>query len=114
MRNWLDSFLHNLLQVKAQDLLAVDIKYITITEIFRNVSCFSLKTMKALPFLTDWCCLLFFSFFILFFCCCFKPLLGLSYLHNQGIAHRDIKPENILIDSDLNLKLCDFGFAVCF
>lgn len=36
---------------------------------------------------------------------------GLSYLHERGIMHRDIKPENILINSDLNVKIADFGFA---
>ena len=34
-----------------------------------------------------------------------------SYLHNNNIIHRDIKPENLLIDNEMKLKLCDFGFA---
>ena len=36
---------------------------------------------------------------------------ALSYMHKNNMIHRDIKPENLLIDEDLNLKLCDFGFA---
>ncbi|MCJ1441314.1 MAG: hypothetical protein MMC23_001800 [Stictis urceolatum] len=31
-----------------------------------------------------------------------------AYMHNQGIIHCDINLNNILLDSDLNLKLCDF------
>ena len=36
---------------------------------------------------------------------------AINFLHENGYIHRDIKPENILLDSNNNVKLCDFGWC---
>jgi hypothetical protein len=42
-----------------------------------------------------------------------KQMLSvLQYLQNKQLLHRDIKLENILINSNSEIKLCDFGIAV--
>ncbi|MGB2906934.1 MAG: protein kinase [Candidatus Aminicenantaceae bacterium] len=36
---------------------------------------------------------------------------GLVESHRLGVVHRDLKPQNIMIDSDGNVKIMDFGIA---
>ena len=38
-------------------------------------------------------------------------VLGLEYLHFQGIIHRDIKPANLLWTKDYRVKISDFGVS---
>eukprot|EP01016_Furgasonia_blochmanni_P046005 TRINITY_DN6560_c0_g1_i2.p1 TRINITY_DN6560_c0_g1~~TRINITY_DN6560_c0_g1_i2.p1 ORF type:complete len:347 (+),score=9.39 TRINITY_DN6560_c0_g1_i2:283-1323(+) len=44
-----------------------------------------------------------------FFVACI--VMGLEYLHVQGIIHRDIKPENLVFDAKGYIRLTDFGIA---
>ncbi|KAK3333663.1 kinase-like domain-containing protein [Cercophora scortea] len=47
--------------------------------------------------------------------CWFRDLiLGIEYLHSQGVVHRDIKPDNLLLTSDDVLKIVDFGVSEMF
>uniref|UniRef100_A0A915ILX8 mitogen-activated protein kinase kinase n=1 Tax=Romanomermis culicivorax TaxID=13658 RepID=A0A915ILX8_ROMCU len=38
-------------------------------------------------------------------------LKALSYLKELKVIHRDVKPSNILLNTQGNIKLCDFGIA---
>ncbi|TCD61659.1 hypothetical protein EIP91_008107, partial [Steccherinum ochraceum] len=43
---------------------------------------------------------------------CRDVILGLEYLHHQGIIHRDIKPANLLWSADRRMvKIADFGVS---
>ena len=47
--------------------------------------------------------------------CWFRDLvLGIEYLHAQGVVHRDIKPDNLLLTNDDILKIVDFGVSEMF
>ena len=40
-----------------------------------------------------------------------QALEGVYFLHSRGILHRDIKSDNILVNTEGDIKLADFGYA---
>lgn len=47
--------------------------------------------------------------FIEFMAACI--IIGLEYMHNNGVVHRDIKPENLVMDSNGYVRVTDLGIA---
>jgi len=41
----------------------------------------------------------------------YQILRGLKYIHSANVLHRDLKPSNLLLNSNCDLKICDFGLA---
>jgi tetratricopeptide (TPR) repeat protein/tRNA A-37 threonylcarbamoyl transferase component Bud32 len=41
-----------------------------------------------------------------------QMLQALAYLHRRGIIHRDLKPGNVLVTTDDNVNVLDFGLAI--
>ena len=43
----------------------------------------------------------------------YQILLGIDYIHSQGVLHRDMKPQNLLINDKEEIKIADFGLSRC-
>lgn len=41
----------------------------------------------------------------------YQILRGMKYVHSALVIHRDLKPRNLLVNSNCDLKICDFGLA---
>jgi len=41
----------------------------------------------------------------------YQVLRGMKYVHSAQVIHRDLKPRNLLVNSNCDLKICDFGLA---
>lgn len=41
----------------------------------------------------------------------YQILRGMKYVHSAQVIHRDLKPRNLLVNSNCDLKICDFGLA---
>ncbi|KAG7820208.1 hypothetical protein KL919_001605 [Ogataea angusta] len=41
----------------------------------------------------------------------YQTLRALKALHSANVLHRDLKPSNLLLNSNCDLKICDFGLA---
>ena len=45
-------------------------------------------------------------------CKFFQQIISaIEYLHKLNVCHRDIKPENLLLDTEHNIKVIDFGLS---
>jgi serine/threonine protein kinase len=41
----------------------------------------------------------------------YQLLRGMKYIHSANVLHRDLKPSNLLLNSNCDLKICDFGLS---
>eukprot|EP00928_Gymnodinium_smaydae_P072057 TRINITY_DN55494_c0_g1_i1.p1 TRINITY_DN55494_c0_g1~~TRINITY_DN55494_c0_g1_i1.p1 ORF type:complete len:406 (-),score=87.28 TRINITY_DN55494_c0_g1_i1:109-1326(-) len=41
----------------------------------------------------------------------YQIVRGLKYIHSAEVIHRDLKPRNLLVNSNCDLKICDYGLA---
>ena len=42
---------------------------------------------------------------------CHQAVLGFAYIYSKSIVHQDVSACNLLLSSELDVKICDFGSA---
>ena len=71
--------------------------------------------MEKMPFSLDQCMIPSKRPFPLTPLCKLRIMYGIAkcmmYVHLEGVIHRDLKPQNVLLDTNLGVRLCDFGLA---
>ena len=41
----------------------------------------------------------------------YNTICSMAFLHHANIMHRDLKSANLLLSSECNIKVCDFGLS---
>lgn len=85
---------------------------ITFTEAQVSMSCNEREAFLKMIVMGDWEGLK--SSLLQVKCYLLQILRGLDHCHNRGVLHRDIKGSNLLLDTEGNLKIADFGLATFF
>jgi serine/threonine protein kinase len=42
---------------------------------------------------------------------CNQCITAVAYIHSKNVVHNDISARNVLLSSEMNIKMCDFGFS---
>mmetsp|Transcript_62073 Transcript_62073/g.133500 ORF Transcript_62073/g.133500 Transcript_62073/m.133500 type:complete len:409 (-) Transcript_62073:130-1356(-) len=91
----------NLLQVKNIFLTGTKSDFEEIYVVSELMETDLASTVRSSQALTDDHC----QFFL------YQILRGMKYVHSAQVIHRDLKPRNLLVNSNCDLKICDFGLA---
>merc|ERR1719476_555105 len=91
----------NLMQVKSIFIAGTKSSYEEIYVVSELMETDLASTLRSAQPLSDDHC----QFFL------YQILRGMKYVHSAQVIHRDLKPRNLLVNSNCDLKICDFGLA---
>jgi len=91
----------NLMQVKNIFMVGSSIDFQELYVVSELMETDLASTLRSSQQLTDDHC----QFFL------YQILRGMKYVHSAQVIHRDLKPRNLLVNSNCDLKICDFGLA---